>query len=96
VTLPQEDNDSVGGLIYSRLERVPQIGDTVTLEEERLTLRVTLVQDRRIRKVHIQRLSPLPEPQEDMAEESKPALIKPRRKANEIDDQLPSSVRAAH
>jgi CBS domain containing-hemolysin-like protein len=96
VTLPQDDNDSVGGLIYSRLERVPQIGDTVTLEEERLTLRVTLVQDRRIRKVHIQRLPPPPEPQEDSAEESKPTLIRPRRKANEVDDQLPSGVRAAH
>jgi putative hemolysin len=94
VTLPQDDNDSVGGLIYSRLERVPQIGDTVTLEEERLTLRVTLVQDRRIRKVHVQRLPP-PSSEEDV-EENKSALIKPRRRANEVDDQLPSGVRTAH
>ncbi len=95
VTLPKDDNDSVGGLIYSRLERVPQIGDTVTLEEERLTLRVTLVQDRRIRKVHIQRLPP-PEPLEDTAEENKPVPIRFRRKASEVDDELPSSVRTAH
>lgn len=96
VELPQDDNDSVGGLIYSRLERVPQIGDTVILDEERLILRVTLVQDRRIRKVHIQRLPPPPEPQEDADEDSKPALIKPRRKPSEVDDQLPSGVRAAN
>jgi CBS domain containing-hemolysin-like protein len=96
VALPQEDSDSVGGLIYSRLERVPQIGDTVTLEEERLCLRVTLVQDRRIRKVHVQRLPPLPEPQAEADEESKPAPTRSRRRSSEVDDQLAPDMRAAH
>jgi CBS domain containing-hemolysin-like protein len=96
VELPQDDNDSVGGLIYSRLERVPQIGDTVTLDEERLILRVTLVQDRRIRKVHIKRLPPPPETEQDAREDSKPALIRSRRKPSEVNDELPSGVHAAN
>jgi CBS domain containing-hemolysin-like protein len=63
VTLPMDDNDSLGGLIYSRLGHVPEVGETLILDEQRLELRVTQVEDRRIRKVHITRLpEPPPEP----------------------------------
>ncbi|MDZ4766052.1 MAG: hemolysin family protein [Chloroflexota bacterium] len=65
LALPADDNDSIGGLIYSRLGHVPEIGETLTLDEQRLVLRVTEVDDRRIRKVHITRLPEPPPPGSD-------------------------------
>ncbi|NWF67881.1 MAG: HlyC/CorC family transporter [Chloroflexi bacterium] len=51
--LPTEENDTLGGFIYSHLGRVPRAGDTI--EHSNLLLRVELVEGRRIRKVRVKR-----------------------------------------
>jgi CBS domain containing-hemolysin-like protein len=51
-TLPKEDADTIGGFIYSRTGRVPDVGDTVLFDGLRLT--VEHVSGRRIRKVRAQ------------------------------------------
>ncbi len=53
--VPTEDNDTVGGFIYTTLGRVPEVGEVITYEN--LTMRVESVNGRRIRKVHVQRRS---------------------------------------
>ena len=58
--LPSEEADTIGGFIYSRLGRVPGIGETV--EEAGLILTVEQVSGRRIRKVRAHRA---PEEQSD-------------------------------
>lgn len=47
--LPKDEADTIGGFIYSRLGRVPDVGDQV--EENNLMLIVEQVSGRRIRKV---------------------------------------------
>jgi putative hemolysin len=47
--LPKDEADTIGGFIYSRLGRVPDVGDQV--EENHLLLVVDQVSGRRIRKV---------------------------------------------
>jgi magnesium and cobalt exporter, CNNM family len=47
--LPKDEADTIGGFIYSRLGRVPDVGDQV--EDSRLLLVVDQVSGRRIRKV---------------------------------------------
>ncbi|MFN8375417.1 MAG: hemolysin family protein [Anaerolineae bacterium] len=53
VELPTEENDTLGGFIYSHLGRVPRAGDT--LEYGNLVLSVESVEGRRIRKVRVSR-----------------------------------------
>jgi putative hemolysin len=57
VDLPTEDSDTLGGFIYSYLERVPIIGEEMQYEDM-MTLRVETVEGRRIRKVYVVRLRP--------------------------------------
>ncbi len=55
VRLPEDVSETLGGLVFSRLGRVPAVGDTVEVEGVRLT--VEQVTGRRIRKVrasHVQ------------------------------------------
>ncbi|HWQ84007.1 MAG TPA: hemolysin family protein [Anaerolineales bacterium] len=52
--LPSEEADTIGGFIYSRLGRVPMVGETV--EEAGLVLTVEQVSGRRIRKVRAHRV----------------------------------------
>jgi putative hemolysin len=54
IDLPTEETDTLGGLVYTLLGRVPDIGDRVEVGEFRLT--VLAVEGRRIGKVKIQRL----------------------------------------
>jgi len=53
-SLPKDEADTIGGLIYSRIGRVPVGGETV--QEDNLLLTVELVSGRRIRKVRAHRL----------------------------------------
>ena len=55
VSLPTEDHDTLGGYIYSRLGRVPLLGETLEDPEHRLSMQVKSVEGRRIRKVHVTR-----------------------------------------
>lgn len=54
--LPTDENDTLGGLIYSRLGHVPQVGDQVAFEA--VTATVLSVDGRRIDKVKIARIPP--------------------------------------
>jgi putative hemolysin len=61
VTLPTEDNDTLGGFIYTELGKVPVVGDQVTFED--LAFTVESVAGRRIKKVRVERqeVSSVPE-----------------------------------
>lgn len=58
IDLPDEESDSVGGYIYTRLGRVPEVGETI--EEPGVFMRIESIENRRIRKVHIERI-PIPD-----------------------------------
>jgi CBS domain containing-hemolysin-like protein len=60
--LPNDENDSLGGYIYSHLGHVPAVGET--LEQDGLFMRIEAVDNRRIRKVHIARITPALEEEE--------------------------------
>ncbi len=51
IDLPNDENDSIGGYVYSKLGRVPEVGETI--DEPPLLMRVDEVENRRIRKVYI-------------------------------------------
>jgi magnesium and cobalt exporter, CNNM family len=53
VTLPTEDNDTLGGFIYTVLGKVPVVGDQVTFSD--LDFTVESVAGRRIQKVRVER-----------------------------------------
>jgi CBS domain containing-hemolysin-like protein len=65
VALPTEDNDTLGGFIYTQLGKVPAKGDRVVFGDLELT--VELVVGRRIKKVRVQRLLALAAPEEGTA-----------------------------
>ena len=65
IELDSEDYDSVGGLMIENLERLPQDGETIVLDNG-ITLQADGVQDNRIVKV----LLTLPAPDEQSAEEN--------------------------
>jgi putative hemolysin len=56
VTLPTEDNDTLGGFIYTVLGKVPVVGDQVTFAG--LDFTVESVAGRRIQKVRVERRFP--------------------------------------
>lgn len=62
IELSTEDNDTLGGFIFSQLGRVPEIGEILNVEG--IELRVDSIEGRRIRKVHVTRLEEEP-PVED-------------------------------
>jgi putative hemolysin len=53
IDLPTEDNDTLGGFIYTELGKVPVVGDQVI--HDNLQLTVESVAGRRIKKVRVQR-----------------------------------------
>lgn len=53
VELPTDDSDTLGGFLFTRLGRVPEIGET--LEQGNLTLKVESLDGRRIRSVYVSR-----------------------------------------
>ena len=57
-----EDNDTLGGYIFGLLGRVPEAGETLEIEQDDCTLklRIESVEGRRIRKVHVLRVTPEP------------------------------------
>ena len=56
IDLPNDENDSIGGYIYSKLGHVPEVGEVI--EEPNLLMRVDEVENRRIRKVYIAKRTP--------------------------------------
>ncbi|GIV81025.1 MAG: hypothetical protein KatS3mg051_0379 [Anaerolineae bacterium] len=53
VDLPTDDSDTLGGYFYSKLGKVPVVGETLT--EDTLHMEVLSVDDRRIRKIRVVR-----------------------------------------
>jgi len=51
--LPTDENDTIGGLIYSALGRVPQVRDEARIEAAGVTLRVMKMASRRILSVRV-------------------------------------------
>jgi CBS domain containing-hemolysin-like protein len=64
VELPTDDNDTLGGFIYSYLGRIPVTNETI--EQADLTLTVLSVDGRRIRKVEVIRKRPQLAGEEDV------------------------------
>jgi CBS domain containing-hemolysin-like protein len=56
--LPKNEAETLGGYIYSRIGRVPEVGETLQVDD--LTLTVEQVSGRRIRKVRVRRQPPDP------------------------------------
>lgn len=67
VDLPTDDNDTLGGFIYSHLGRIPLVDEEIHLDE--LTLRVLSVDGRRIRKVDVIHKRPQPIDADEQTEE---------------------------
>jgi putative hemolysin len=61
IKLPTEETDTLGGLVYTRLGKMPKTGDRVMVGSVELT--VTGVIGRRIRQVRVRRLHPVGEEQ---------------------------------
>jgi CBS domain containing-hemolysin-like protein len=58
LSLPEEDYDTLGGFILGEVGHVPEVGDTVSLDDARLV--VERVDDRRVRLVRLLRTDPGP------------------------------------
>ncbi len=56
IDLATDENDSIGGYVYSKLGHVPEVGEVI--EEPALLMRVDAVENRRIRKVYIAKRTP--------------------------------------
>jgi putative hemolysin len=68
VALPTEDNDTLGGFIYTELGKVPVVGDQVSFAD--LFFTVKSVAGRRIRKVRVQRQAPSEPPDDGNMDET--------------------------
>ena len=66
VDVPDEENDLIGGHIYSLIGRVPEVGEIIEDPEHRLHMVIEGVENRRIRKV---RVTVLPPPGDEDGEE---------------------------
>jgi putative hemolysin len=51
IDVPKGESDTLGGLIYSMLGRVPKVGEEIVVDGVKITV-LSLV-DRRIRKVRV-------------------------------------------
>lgn len=54
LNLSDEDADTLGGLVFSNLGRLPELGDEVTIGEPSLTIRVEAMEGRSISEVSLQ------------------------------------------
>ncbi len=68
--LPTDDSDTLGGYIYSKLGKVPSVGETIT--DEGYVFEVLEVEDRRLRKIRLTVTRPLVK-EEEAAGEEQPA-----------------------
>ncbi len=81
LSLPTDENDTVGGLIYSALGRVPLLNDEVRMEEAGVTFRVMAMAGRRIQKVRVR----VDRPPSDKEQDAEPT-------PHELTDDVPSSA----
>ena len=57
IQLPTQESDTLGGLVYTRLGKMPKTGDHVTFDSIELT--VTAITGRRIKQVRVRNLHPI-------------------------------------
>lgn len=69
--LPTEDSDTLAGLIYTHLGRVPTPGEDVDLADQ-ISARIHSLEGRRIRKVTVKRIKLKPDVENDDKSEEKP------------------------
>jgi len=69
IDLPTDESDTLGGLVYAMVGRVPEVGDSVAVADTRLT--VLAVEGRRIGRVKIQCLPDSPKGDESDKEQKK-------------------------
>jgi len=79
INLPTDENDTLGGLVYALVGRVPEVGDSMVVAGTRLT--VLTVDGRRIGRVKIQCVSDLPK------------SGKPDKELKNADEKRPSGLR---
>lgn len=64
LNLPEEETDTLGGLVFSELGRLPQVGDEITLGSPAIVIRVEAVESRSVTEVSLQlpaSLTPTPD-----------------------------------
>jgi CBS domain containing-hemolysin-like protein len=54
LALPESEADTLGGLIFSKLGRLPAVGDKVTLGQPQVVIRVEAVESRSVSEVSLQ------------------------------------------
>jgi len=74
--LPTEDSDTLAGLIYTQLGRVPVPGETAELDEQ-VIAHVHSLEGRRIRKVTVKRVKVLTDTESNEKPDDKPTADKP-------------------
>jgi CBS domain containing-hemolysin-like protein len=89
--LDEEDADTLGGLIYSRLGHVPIQGETIQLEDWRL--RVLSLEGRRINQVRADRVPP---PVEEPSEQVTPTRLRSRKPGFDAAKLDPSRLDASN
>lgn len=65
LVLPQGDYVTVAGMVLAHLGRIPDVGETLTLDN--VSIRVVSMDGRRIARVRLQRLAPAPADDADLA-----------------------------
>lgn len=60
IALATEDNDTLGGYIFSELGQIPQVGDKITAQGYEFEI-VSLKDERRIQQINARKILPLPE-----------------------------------
>ena len=58
LALPEEEYDTIGGLVFGMLNEVPTVGATVELPVSGISIRVESVEERRVDKVILQYTPP--------------------------------------
>ena len=58
LALPEEEYDTIGGLVFGMLNEVPTVGATVELPASGISIRVESVEERRVDKVILQYTPP--------------------------------------
>jgi CBS domain containing-hemolysin-like protein len=61
ISLPTADNDTIGGLVFSELGKLPEVGDKVTAQGYEIEV-IKLKGERRIQQIRLTALKPAPEP----------------------------------
>lgn len=71
--LTEEISDTIGGLVYNQLSKMPKIGDQVQIGDARIS--VTEVTGRRIRQVRVQKVNPATAVSQEESSAVKPGTL---------------------